>query len=106
MQAENWSLAKLATFLSTEPAKLAGLTQKGRIAKGYDADLVVWDPSARANTTKEGCLHRHKESAYRDVMLFGEVEATFVRGSLVYDGDRGLYKTRVCGSALLKKHKE
>ena len=30
----------------TRPAEIFGLTRKGRIPPGYDADIVVFDPDA------------------------------------------------------------
>lgn len=101
-----WSFEKLASLLSEEPAKLAGLgDRKGRIAVGMDADLVVWDPYAAANTTVEGCFHRHKVSPWRDVPLLGRVHTTFVQGAAVFSAEKGLFESRVCGSAMLLKSK-
>ena len=68
-------------------ARLAGLeAQKGRIAAGYDADIVVWDPDA-AFTVDPTTLHqRHKLTPYAGRELFGVVHATYVCGQLAFGG--------------------
>jgi dihydropyrimidinase len=37
-------LSKFVDLTATTPARLYGLTTKGHIAPGYDADLTLWDP--------------------------------------------------------------
>ncbi len=44
--ARGHGLADVVRWMATNPARIAGLTTKGRIAPGCDADLVAFDPSA------------------------------------------------------------
>jgi allantoinase len=76
----------LAGWMSAAPAALAGLaTRKGRIAAGFDADLVVWDPDAAFVVDPERMQQRHKLTPYAGRSLFGTVLTTFVRGECVWD---------------------
>jgi allantoinase len=75
-----FSLKDVARLLCRHPADFLGLRQKGRIAPGCDADLVVWDPEA-SFVVKEGMIqHRHKLTPYAGLELRGEVERTLVLG--------------------------
>jgi len=79
------NLADLAKWMSEAPAQLAGLTTKGKIAVGYDADLVLFD-SARSWTVDPKKLHqRHKITPYAGHQLRGRVLATYLRGQKIYD---------------------
>jgi allantoinase len=83
------SVADLAKWMSARPAALAGLgRRKGRIAPGFDADLVVWDPDAELAVEAAQLQFRHKISPYVGRRLTGRVEATVLRGRLVYDGEQ------------------
>jgi allantoinase len=75
----------LARWMSTQPAKLAGLEgRKGALAKGYDADLVVFDPDAEFTLSTADLHYRHSVSPYLGERLQGRVRATFVRGVAVF----------------------
>jgi allantoinase len=81
------SVADLARWLCSAPAKLVGLeNRKGRIAAGCDADLVIWNPTQQFQVTGEALHHRHKLTPYEGRMLHGVVEKTFLRGRKIYDG--------------------
>ncbi len=85
MRARGFGLNDLTRLMSLRPAKLAGLNdRKGKLAAGFDADVVIWDPEARFTVVPEIIQHRHKLTPYSDMELYGVVEKTFVRGEQVY----------------------
>jgi allantoinase len=79
----------LATWLARRPAELVGLSnRKGAIAPGRDADLVVFDPEATFCVQPRELYHRHRATPYEGRLLSGRVEATYLRGCLVYRSGR------------------
>jgi allantoinase len=95
------SLADLSRWLCRRPAELARLGgRKGRLAPGYDADLVAWDPDASFELAPEQVAHRWKVTPYAGRRLDGIVETTWLRGQVVYgrgqaaDARRGALLTR------------
>jgi allantoinase len=81
------SLIDLARWMSTNPARFAGLgSKKGRIAPGYDADLVIWDPDRAFTLLAEQLFFKHRVSPYLGMRLKGQVQRTFLRGVEIYDG--------------------
>ena len=89
-----WSSAKergfdlrdVCKWLCQNPAKLIGKeNKKGKIEKGYNADLIVWDPHKKF-TVEEGLIqHRHKFTPYMHEQLSGVVEQTWIGGERVYN---------------------
>jgi allantoinase len=75
----------LVRWMSAEPAKLAGLQlRKGRLAVGFDADFVVFNPETEFTVTEKHLHFRHALTPYLGQVFKGQVEQTFVRGECVY----------------------
>lgn len=86
-QRRGFALTDIARWMAEEPAKLAGCEKrKGKIAPGYDADFVVFDPEAEFVVTKERLYHRHLISPYLGETLHGVVKRTYLRGEPVFCG--------------------
>ena len=78
----------MAELLSWNPARRFGLPQKGDIAVGMDADLVLLDPhetyTVRAAESESGQGY----TPFEGMELSGRVKRTFLRGELVYDAGK------------------
>ncbi len=82
-------LPSLFRWMSSAPAAFAGLAgKKGRIAEGYDADLIVLEPDEAISVSAEQLFFKHKVSPYLGQTLDGRVHTTLVRGACVYDGEK------------------
>jgi allantoinase len=81
-------LADLARWMAAAPADLAGLATKGRIAVGYDADLVAFAPDAGFVVDPAALEHRHKLTPYAGRRLTGAVRRTWLRGREIFGTDQ------------------
>jgi allantoinase len=79
------SLSDVARWMSTAPASFAGLSHKGAIEVGRDADLVVIEPDGVNMVDASKLEHRHKVTPYDGMFLRGKVRTTFLRGERVFD---------------------
>lgn len=92
-----FSLKDVARWLCEAPADLVGLGQrKGKLAPGYDADVVIWEPNKQFTVEGAKLEHRHKVTPYEGRRLQGVIEKTFLRGEKIYDegeiiGPRGSF---------------
>lgn len=89
-----FDLSDIVRWMADQPARLAGCSsRKGRIAAGYDADFVVFDPEAEFSVTPQRLHHRHHLSPYLGETVRGVVKRTYLRGRLVHD------EGQFCGEA-------
>jgi allantoinase len=80
-----FTLADIARWMAEGPARLAGCEpHKGRLAKDFDADFVVFEPEAEFVATAEHLHYRHRVSPYLGEKLRGAVKATYLRGNCVF----------------------
>jgi allantoinase len=83
------SLTQVVDWMATRPARFAGLEgRKGRIAIGYDADLVIFDDQGEFTITADIIKYRHKITPYEGRTVKGRIERTLLRGNVIYqDGE-------------------
>jgi allantoinase len=93
LRRRNYTLNHLALWMCTGPARLAGLeNRKGTISEGFDADIIVYNPEKKFTLVPEMLFTRHKVTPYAHHEYCGVVEATFLRGDMIYDRGRFLGK--------------
>ena len=78
------ALSMLTSLTAEYVARRFHIPRKGRLAVGYDADLVLVDLGAHEVLRKEHLYYRHQHSPYVGKLLQGRVIRTLVRGIIVY----------------------
>ncbi|MFE2495710.1 allantoinase AllB [Streptomyces scopuliridis] len=80
-------LEDVVRWMSTAPAALAGLTRKGAVEAGRDADFAVLAPDETFTVDPARLHHRNQVTAYSGRTLYGVVRSTWLRGTrIVHDG--------------------
>lgn len=97
----NCSVEDIAKWLCEKPALLPGFKTKGKIEKGYDADLVVWNPEKSFVVEESAIYHKHKITPYLGETLYGEVEQTWLKGVQVFNNGRIIQSNK--GSIILNE---
>jgi dihydropyrimidinase len=87
------SLNRFVEIVSTAPARIFGLyPQKGEIAPGSDADLVIWDPNAVYTISAKTHHMRVDYSMFEGFECRGNARTVLSRGEVIVDGNRFLGK--------------
>ena len=92
------TIAQVANWMSTAVAKAYRIPNKGAIAPGYDADLVLVDLETYRPVLREELQTKCKWSPFEGWNLTGFPVVTIVGGKVVFD--RGTIHPDVRGQAL------
>lgn len=83
------SRQKFVDLAATTPARNIGLKEKGQLAPGFDADLVIFDPDYRGTITVADSLEGIDYTTFEGFPMIGRPEKVFLRGSLI--AENGTY---------------
>jgi dihydroorotase len=78
------SLTQLSRWMSAEPARVWNMKNKGRIAEGFDADLVLVDLNQERTILNEEQETKCRWSPWHGTKLKGWPVATWVMGNQVF----------------------
>ncbi|MEG2257965.1 MAG: dihydroorotase [Lachnospiraceae bacterium] len=80
---------QMAEKMSGNPAKILGI-DKGCLAPGKIADVVIFDPNITYTIDKATFLSKGKNTPFHGKKVKGEVRFTLVSGNVVYETDKHL----------------
>jgi dihydropyrimidinase len=82
------SWPKLVEICSANTAKVFGLTSKGLLSTGFDADLVIVDADKEATVTADMFQGLSDFTPYEGMTLKGWPTLTMVRGEVVFENGK------------------
>lgn len=80
---------EFARLTAENPAKIFGLTNKGKLQVGYDADITLLDLNQSYVLSKNDMYYKNKISAYEGFQINDRVTTTILRGQIIYTLDDG-----------------
>lgn len=78
------TMVQLMEKMSLNPAKLYRF-DKGSVAEGADADLVIFDENERWTVTEDGIASKSHNTPFIGAELYGRVKYTICGGRIVYE---------------------
>ena len=98
------SLTQFVELVATRPAKVFGMfPQKGTIAVGSDADIVLWDPEAEMVIEQTAMHNAMDYSSYEGHKVKGVPKTVLLRGKVIVD--EGSYVGEPTDGKFLKRRK-
>jgi dihydropyrimidinase len=98
------TLEQMVALTATNPAKLFGVyPQKGVIATGSDADVVIWDPAQAHTITDAEQLSNARFTIFSGWKVTGMPIVTIRRGEVVYEG--GKISAKAGSGMLIPRHR-
>ena len=88
--ARGYTLDQVAGWMCRAPALLAGLSHKGSIEAGNDADLIVFDPDAEFSVDARLMPPQHLRTPYLGRTLRGVIHRTYLRGIPIFCRERNV----------------
>jgi dihydroorotase len=85
-RAHDVTLRHIVALLSANPARIAGLTHRGTLAKGSFADVTIFDPAKKWTYDVSLTKSRSRNCPYDGMTFYGKVTRTIVGGRVVYQG--------------------
>jgi dihydropyrimidinase len=82
------TLSRWVDICSATPARLLRFANKGHIAPGYDADLVIFDPKKEFTITPDSLHETAGWTPYDGLTLRGWPETTVSRGEVIVENGR------------------
>lgn len=86
VRAGRLSAAGMVKLLSYGPSRIFGMEDRGVIAPGAAADVVVWDPEKTGRITDTNTAHNCDNSPYAGFDVHGRARDVFVGGEHVVEG--------------------
>ena len=81
------SAQRFVALTSSEPARIFGMEQKGAIAPGRDADILLWDPNAGYTISAATQAMNTDYSMFEGWKVKGNVAKVYSRGERIVDQD-------------------
>ncbi len=78
------TIMEMAEKMSSNPAKILGLSDRGSVSEGKTADLVIFDPGKKYRIDKRTFVSKGKNTPFDGYEVSGEVAYTLVDGRVVY----------------------
>jgi len=72
--------------ITSDAAKIVGITKAGHLSVGARADVCVFDPDAHVTITREGLRSQGKNTPFLGMELPGKVRYTLVEGQVMFEG--------------------